>query len=172
VGASVTAAVPLGEGGRRTKVVVINDPASRDDGRKYLITEMAAAPAEEWALRVLQGLLKSNVQIPEEIASAGWLGLVLVGFKAFGGMDWDLAKPLLDQMMACVQIIRDPAHPAETTFPLIENDIMEVTTRAKLRVEVWNLHQSFSLPGALLNLREEPGGTAPDSPDVQTSPPA
>ncbi len=168
----MTAAVPYGEHGRKTKVVKIEDEASRDYGRQYFITEMAAGPAEEWALRVLQGLIKSNVPIPDELVGAGWLGLVFVGLKAFGGMDWELAKPLLDEMMACVQIIRDPAHPAETIFPLVENDVMEVATRARLRVEVWNLHQSFSLPDALSNLREAPGGKDQGQPGAQTSPPA
>lgn len=111
----------------------------RDKGKVFLITEMSAAAAEEWAARALFAMLNSGVEIPDNIASAGLAGVASLGIGALTKVPFDVAKPLLDEMFSCVQI--QPS--ANVTRKLIEEDIEEVATRLQLRKEVFNLHMGF-----------------------------
>lgn len=114
----------------------------RDKGKLFLLTEMSAAQGEAWAMRVLLALMGSNVQLPEDFEQLGMAALAELGLKAVAGLKWEIAEPLLNEMLACVQIIPDPTK----TFvhrELIDSDIEEISTRLKLRVEAWNLHISF-----------------------------
>ena len=54
---------------------------------------------------------------------------------------FDAAKPLLDEMMGCVQIVPS----ANIKRPLIEDDIEEVKTRLLIRKAIWDLHMDFFL---------------------------
>lgn len=156
---------------RNTKVVsfVGDETAGRDKDKTYLLTEWPAAVGEKWAVRVLRALVRANVDLPSGLTEeGGWAALALVSVKALAGMEWDEGEALLDEMMTCVKIIRDAAHPDETTFPLLENDVEEISTRLRLRVEVFNLHSRPSLPGVLSML--PPGTGSRVSPEAQTSP--
>lgn len=115
----------------------------RDRGKAFVLTEMPAAKAERWAMRALQGLIKAGVEMPDEASAAGVQGLAIFGFRAFGAMDFDVAEPLLDEMMTCVTCLPDPTRP-QVVRNLIEDDIEEVVTRVKLRLEIFKLHVNFS----------------------------
>jgi flagellar motor component MotA len=65
-----------------------------------------------------------------------------MGIKALVGLKWEVAEPLLAEMWSCVQIMPDPTKP-HVIRNLIEEDIEEITTRIKLRAEVWKLHTGF-----------------------------
>ena len=123
---------------RKVATIVI-DSEGRDCGKVFQLREMPAMQAERWA--------KSGVEIPENIANAGLAGVAALGLKAFGGLDFADAEPLLIEMMSCVQIIPDPAKPQVVRF-LVDDDIEEVATLLKLRAEVFSLHTGFSIPGA------------------------
>jgi hypothetical protein len=114
----------------------------RDKGKVFSITEMSASRAEAWATRVLLALMGSNADLPENFDELGMAGLAELGLKSIGGLKWEVAEPLLAEMMECVQIIPNPAKP-NVIRPLIEDDIEEVLTRFKLRIEVWKLHVDF-----------------------------
>jgi hypothetical protein len=114
----------------------------RDKGKVFSITEMSASRAEAWATRVLLALMGSNADLPENFDELGMAGLAELGLKSIGGLKWEVAEPLLAEMMECVQIIPNPAKP-NVIRPLIEDDIEEVLTRFKLRIEVWKLHMDF-----------------------------
>ena len=131
---------------RKIATVVI-DAEGRDYGKVFQLREMPAMQAERWAMRALLALAKSGVEIPENIANAGLAGVAALGLKAFGGLDFADAEPLLTEMMSCVQIIPDPAKPQIVRF-LVDDDIEEVPTLLKLRAEVFSLHTGFSLPAA------------------------
>jgi hypothetical protein len=133
---------------RRTATVTI-DAEGRDKGKAFLLTEMSASQAERWAARAMLALARNGVEIPEGIASAGLAGVAAIGIRALGGMAFDDAEPLLADMMACVQAIPDPARPNVSRY-LIEDDIEEVATRLRLRMEVFTLHTGFSLPAGML----------------------
>lgn len=125
---------------RKTATVLIED-AGRDQGKTFLIREMSAHRAERWATRALMALAKAGVQVPDDLAGAGLAGIAAIGMQALGSLSFADAEPLLDEMMACVSVVPSP----NVVRPLIEDDIEEVLTRLKLRVEVFNLHTGFSL---------------------------
>lgn len=119
---------------------------SRDTGKVFILTELPATLAEKWAARAVNALLASGIEIPDSVARQGMRGLAASGMtnlQSFSGMPWDLAEPLLDEMMKCISIIPDPNRPA-VCRPLIEDDIEEVKTRLKLRGEWLKLHFGFS----------------------------
>jgi len=159
---------------RKTKYVTINAD-NRDKGKTFLITEMPAAMAEEWAARAFLGLAKSGVEIPEYIRGAGMAGLAVVSLKALGGVKFSdptdpeaSLKSLMDDMFACIKVVRDKSHP-EMAFPLIEDDVEEVQTRLFLRDQVFELHTGFSFAGEKLN-STSPATTESSTSDTQTSP--
>lgn len=118
----------------------------RDKGKVFVLTEMSASKAESWAMRALLALMGSGVEVPEGFERMGMAGMAEVGFRALTGLHWDVAKPLLDEMMECVAYMPDAAKP-QIVRPLMESagveDIEEVATRLQLRVEVWKLHTGF-----------------------------
>ena len=138
---------------RRTKIftVVSEDLENRDKGKNFLLTEMSAVQAEKWAARALLALLKSGIELPENAASAGLAGVAAVGIKAFGAIPWDLAEPLLDEMMSCVRFI-PPAKNVEPML-LLPDMIEEVTTLLAIRKELLELHLGFSLAAKLSTLQ-------------------
>ena len=127
---------------RRVKIVTVT-AEGRDTGKVFVLREMAASAAEKWAARALLALAKSGANIPDDAAAAGLAGVASVGFQAFGGLPWELAEPLLDEMFDCVMI--QPSANPDVTRRLIEDDIEEVATRLKLRLELFELHTGFSM---------------------------
>lgn len=122
---------------RKTATVTI-DQDNRDKGKSFLITEMPAEQAEAWATRALLAI--SNIDIPDDFKTMGMQGIAKLGLQALTTIDYDVAQPLLDEMMECVQIIMPAA-----TRPLMPGDIEEVGTRLKLRKVIFELHTGFSL---------------------------
>jgi hypothetical protein len=154
---------------RRTIRVTVS-AEGRDLGRVYLLTELPASQAEEWADQVFLGLMRNGAQIPDEVASAGLAGVASMGVDALKGLDWYTVKPLLDTMMSCVQAVPTPSSP-NAVRPLVESDIEEVATRLMLRGEVISLHLGFSLADALSKLRASRlmGAASPDTPTSPAS---
>ena len=111
----------------------------RDKGKQYLITEMSATQAENWAIKALLAVGNAGIEIPEELASQGMAGLMAVSYMNLLKIPFESAKPLLDEMMTCIQYVPTPT----LKRPLIEDDIEEVSTRLQLRKAVWNLHLDF-----------------------------
>jgi len=149
---------------RKTQTVTIT-AAGRDQGKTFLITEMPASQAENWAIRAVFAMGKSNVDIPMDAVYAGWAVVATVGLKALLGAPYDEARPLLDEMMACVQSVQDSG-----TRPLIESDIDEISTRMFLRDEVFRLHANFSIRETLSSIRSVlASDPAPNITSTQTS---
>ena len=130
---------------RKTATVTVDH--GRDQGKQYLLTEMPASRAEKWAARVFLGLARSGIEVPENIGSAGLAGIAAMGLRALGGLSFEVAEPLLDEMFGCVQRVTASG----VARPLVEDDIEEVSTRLRLRREVFALHVDFSQAGALFN---------------------
>jgi len=95
---------------RKTLTYTVTD-SGRDQGKTFLITEMSAADAEDWALRAFFALMNSGIDIPDEVADMGFAGIATVGLKALGKVEYAKAKPLFDDMMTCVQVVPDPGKP-------------------------------------------------------------
>jgi hypothetical protein len=130
---------------RREKLVTI-EREGRDRGKVFKVVEMPAEQAEEWAYRLLLGLAKAGVEVPEDFFSMSMAGVAAMGVRALAGLNWEVAKPLLDEMMECVQFMPKSGI-ARAVFP---GEIEEVITRARLREEVIAIHTDFS-PAAFLS---------------------
>jgi hypothetical protein len=129
---------------RKTVTVTIGPEGGRDSGKVYVLTEMPASRAERWATRAILALTRAGIDFPE---NAGMAELASIGVKALGKVDFHDAEVLMDEMMECVKIQRDKKNPM-LVHPLLEDDIEEVATRFRLKMEVFTLHTGFSLPGA------------------------
>lgn len=124
---------------RRTEIVEITE--GRDAGKKYQITEMSAEAAEWWAFRALQAIASSEVDLNLQAPLAE---LARTGLKALASVSPAQAKPLLDEMISCVQILV-PA--TQKPRAMMDGDIEDVKTRFLLRKAVMELHMGFSSGG-------------------------
>lgn len=135
----------------------------RDKGKTYRITEMSATAAEEWALRAINGAVRAGVEVPDGLQGIGMAALAMLGAKAFAGMAWFDLKPLLDEMMACVQFVAEKG-----VHPIYDGDIEEAATRLQLRKEIIELHTGFfSRAGASTSTSS--AAPAPESTDSSKS---
>ena len=115
--------------------------AGRDKGKQFLITEMSASQAENWAFRVILAIGNAGIEIPEGLAAQGMSGLLAIGYMNLLKIPFEAAEPLLNEMMDCVQIIPS----VNVKRKLFEDDIEEVITRLQLRKSIWDLHMDFFL---------------------------
>ena len=153
---------------RNTKIVTITDEG-RDKGKTYLLTEMPASQAEEWATRALLLAAQSGADIPADIRDIGMQAIAIAGVQTIlGGVKFQDVKPLLAEMFQCVMIIPD-LKKSSFARPLIEDDIEEVGTRLHLRDEVLSLHLGFSVADAISTLTLRTSATS-NLLDTQTSP--
>lgn len=131
---------------RKTLIYTVQDEG-RDSGKVFLLTEMPSSKAERWAIRAFLAMAKGGIELPEGMEHQGFAGLAKVGLGLLLQIPYEMAEPLLDEMMECVQVIPNPSNRA-VVRALIEDDIEEVATRIKIRKEVFGLHVNFSLAGA------------------------
>ena len=124
---------------RRTEIVEITE--GRDVAKKYQITEMSAEAAEWWAFRALQAIAGADAELNLQAPLAD---MAAQGIKALAKVHPEQARPLLDEMMGCVQILV-PA--TQKPRPLLDGDIEDVKTRFMLRKAVVELHLGFSTGG-------------------------
>lgn len=135
---------------RKTAKIVIEDDG-RDKGKVFHLTEMPASRAEKWGMRALLAMSRAGVELPDDAAQSGMLGVAAAGVQALTRLSFYEAEELMDEMFQCITIQPDPALPA--TRALIEDDIEEISTRLTLRMEVLQLHMGFSTSGLLSKLR-------------------
>lgn len=135
---------------RRTSFVTIqgDKEKNRDVGKVFKLTEMPPMQSEKWAYRAFLALASGGIEIPEDIAQQGLMGIAQMGIKIFGSMRWPDAEPLLDEMMGCIEVVPDPANRAVTT-QLFGASLDEVSTLMTLRKAIFALHVDFSQLGAL-----------------------
>lgn len=123
----------------RKQITLTIGAEGRDKGKVFILTELSAYDAEEWAGRALFSLMNAGVEIPDNIAEAGLAGVAAMGMKAIAKLPFESAKPLLEKMMDCVQIQPSPNVARE----LMSGDIEEVATLFTLRKKVLGLHLDF-----------------------------
>ena len=114
----------------------------RDKGKVFLLTEMSSSRAESWAMRAILALMSNGVEVPEGFENLSMAAMAEIGIKALSGLKWEDAEPLLDEMWQCCRMIPDPSKP-QIVRNLIEEDIEEVETRVRIRMEIWKLHVGF-----------------------------
>lgn len=125
---------------RRTKLYTVagDSKKNRDVGKTFLITEMAAAQAEAFAIRALLALAAAGIEVPDE--TQGIAGLAAAGYEALKHLKYTDLKPLLDEMFTCVQYQHKPNHPP---VPVDDANIEEVSTLLTLRKEIFKVHTDF-----------------------------
>ena len=123
----------------KTKQITIEN--GRDKGRVFLITEMAAAHADNWAMRALIALANGGVDLGSLRPQQGMMGMVKATLDALGKVKPEDAIPLLNELLGCVQIIPDGGKPRP--FNMDFNDVEDFTTLWRLRKEVFALHTDF-----------------------------
>lgn len=120
----------------------------RDAGKVFYIKEMSASAAEWWAIRAGMAMAKNGVNMPDNFSEMGMAGMAKVGLEMVAKIPPGDAKPLLDELMACVKSVPNPDnHSIQRN--LIDDDTEEVATRLKLRAEVFKLHVDFFTAASL-----------------------
>ena len=132
---------------RKVKDVTVPNTKNRDKGKVFRLTEMPASKAEAWAIHTMTLIASTGVNLPDNIIKYGWAGLAIVGLDALLKVDYHRARPLLDEMMECVQIIPDAARPIP--HAVTDDDIEEVETRLWLRDQVFEIHSGFCVADAI-----------------------
>ena len=124
----------------RKQITIKIDADNRDNGKEFLITEASTDETESWAIRAILAAMNAGAEIPQEVADSGLAGIVQLGVKGLSLIPYEAAKPLLDQMMDCVQY----KVKGGVTRPLgLDGDIEEVSTKLRLRKEIISLHTGF-----------------------------
>lgn len=130
----------------------VNASRGRDAGKMFRIEEKSARDAEWWALRMIIAVKGTTAQVPEAMASMGYGAIAIRGLNSFLAADVDPNKlrPLLNEMLECVTIVRDravndPVKGGPMGTPLMDDDIEEISTIEWLRGEVLRVHTGFSV---------------------------
>lgn len=126
----------------RKEVFYTVEDKGRDHGKVFYIREMSATQAEWWAIRAGLAMAKNGVNLPDNFSDMGMAGMAKVGLEMVAKIPPEDARPLLDELMKCVQAVPNPAD-KNINRPLIDDDTEEVMTRLKLRGEVFKLHVDF-----------------------------
>jgi len=146
---------------RKEEIVRVPGWGKRDIGKTFLITEWPADRAERWAMRMLLAYNRGGGDIDTgSMMGLGMEAIMVLGVNTFlrGQIQAAEIIPVLDELLECVKIIRDPkARDAATgravATPIVSSDdIEEVQTRLWLRSEVLKVHTGFSPADALSKL--------------------
>jgi hypothetical protein len=130
---------------RKTKEVVVK-AEGRDQGKVFIITEMSAVRCEKWAWKVFLTLQRAGVTVGDMLGLGATATLSTFNpLNLLAGLKFEDVDPLLDELMACVQIQPSPG----IIRPMVENDIEEIATRIKLESEAFELHTGFSIADVL-----------------------
>lgn len=112
----------------------------RDKGKRFLITEMPAMKAERWATQVILGAMGSDGFDMSKFGSMQ--NIAQIGVSVLAKLPFEVAEPLMAEMLTCIEIMPNPANPT-VTRPLESDDVEEVSSLLKLRLEVLKLHIDF-----------------------------
>lgn len=108
---------------------------NRDQGKVFVITEMPARQAHDWATKALFAVMNAGVELADDTLSMGMAGLMAAGMGSIAKIPHAVAKPLLDELLTCVQIKQEL-----TTRDLFDGDIEEAVTYFDLERVVLTMH--------------------------------
>lgn len=130
------------------EIVIPDDDPGRDRGKTFVVTEMAAIPAEEWAQRAYGAMVRAGLKAPQPGILTGMAAIAVYGVSALLSAPWTEVQPLMREMLDKCARIKEEAFPLGR--PLTEDDIEEVTTILRLREEAVKLHTDFSIAANVL----------------------
>lgn len=132
---------------RNSKTITIDK--GRDKGKAFKLTEKPAYQSTMWGIRAVLLLSKSGAELPDYLSGQGLAGIGLMlgtDAKAFmaliGGIDFKEAKPLLDELLECVQFQSENGMLVDLFD--IDSQIEDPTTLITLYMEVLKLHANFT----------------------------
>lgn len=157
---------------RKTKTVVIE--SGRDQGKSFLITEMAVTAADKWANKALLAMMRGGVDVgninfgliadtilkkdergeedtaPKIDPMGGMLEIARISIAGLGNVTEEVGQELLDQLINdCVQVI--PTGGSARQMLSIDDEIECPKTLWKLRKESFLLHIDFLAEGSSQN---------------------
>lgn len=133
---------------RRIERVTI-EAEGRDQGKTFVIAEMSAVAADDWAMRALFTLANSGVPVIDAIRQAGMAGVAQLGPEVFAFAKYDDMKPLLDTLWDCVAYEKEPGQPL-VKGQLKNTQVEESGTFLWLKLAAFQLHTGFSWAGGPL----------------------
>lgn len=136
--------------------------ADRDNGKVFVITEMAPRVGHKWATRALFALMNSGFEVPDELLESGFAGLATLGIKALGKAQIEVMEPLLDELFECVRFVPDPSKP-NVMLSDVDRHVEEIKTLFLLQKEVLTLHVGPFMTGVVSN-----GASTPTAAPIAT----
>lgn len=109
----------------------------------FVISRMDAFTADKWAMKLIRGLARAGVEVPDSAMTGGIAGLAGVGMALFGHLDEKTCDDVLGTLMGCVKIKRGPEPHTVMPQPLMSADIEDPMTLTSLRTEAFKLHVGF-----------------------------
>lgn len=161
---------------RESKPVIVPEfpgTRDRDKGKIFVLTEWPAARADDWFQKMVFAANRDGGMIPMNLKGIGLEGIAVLAANTWlrGNVRSEEIIPLWNELLQCVQIVRDPKRPDVVTT-LNEDDVEEVATRQWLRLEVLSLHLNFSVADVLWTLWSSITAKFQEvSSTTQTSPP-
>jgi hypothetical protein len=131
---------------RRTTTLKLDESCGRDKGKSFVITEMDAYSAQDWATRLLFALARNGVQLPEGGLESGMAGLAGIGITALLKSSYAEVRPLAQELLTCVKYKHGPTIPEQAIEPGPNCVIEEIWTFYKLYAKAFELHVGFSTP--------------------------
>lgn len=137
---------------KTTTITIHGDKNNRDEGKKFLITELPASKAERWAVRALYAVFNSNIELPEGINADEVQGInglsklyLTYGLRIFGAAKFELIEPLYQELIECCEYLGKGNDRASRKLDKdnIDEIIEEVSTLVTLRIEAFKLHIDF-----------------------------
>lgn len=141
-----------------------------DDGYTltFCIRQMPATKLESWLMRAGLLLASSGITLPDGASlHAAGEHFANQGVSALGGIniDYDKAKPLLDDLLNCCHRVLDGGAEQAVTESTVDGYITDVRNLFKLRMEALTLNMGFFDIGGLSKLLNPspPGAGTPNS---------
>ena len=125
---------------RRLVEITIED---RGNQLHVVIEEMPATKLESWVIRALLLVAGAGMEVPDgaDLKKAGAF-LADKGISALGTIDYEKARPLLDEMLGCcyrkIEKVKERCTP-----DTVDGYIEDVQTLFKLRMEAVKLNLGF-----------------------------
>jgi hypothetical protein len=125
---------------RQSKIIDIED---RGKKLTFKVTEMSATQLEDWTMRAVLVLAGAGSDIPANGGVEG-IGRYLAehGLAAIGNVNYEKAKPLLDEMLGCCSRVIDKME-ERVTPETADAYIEDMATLFKLRLEAFRVNFSF-----------------------------
>jgi len=125
---------------RNEKTIELED---RGNKLTFKVREMSATQLEDWTMRAVLVLAGAGSDIPANGGVEG-IGRYLAehGLAAIGAVDYQKAKPLLDEMLGCCSRVIDRME-EKVTPETADAYIEDMSTLFKLRMEALKLNFSF-----------------------------